>query len=78
MNFTSYKFETTSDYTLKNTFEFSSDIFNQNLNLFMASLDVDSLFTNIPLDETINIVIENLFSENEFIHNFNIEQFKFF
>ena len=56
---------TTNDYTLKDTFEFSRDILNQNPNLFMASLDVDSLFTNIPLDETINIIIEKLFSENE-------------
>ena len=67
---------TTNDYTLKDTFEFSCDILNQNLNLFMASLDVDSLFTNIPLDETINIIIEKLFSENETVHNLNKDQFK--
>ena len=66
---------TTNDYTLKGMFEFSRDIFNQNPNLFMASLDADSLFTNIPLDETINI-IEKLFSENETIHNLNKDQFK--
>ena len=28
----------------------------------MASLDVDSLFTNIPLDETINIFDDELFN----------------
>ena len=28
----------------------------------MASLDVDSLFTNIPLDETINIRVNELFN----------------
>ena len=55
----------TNDYTLKDTFQFSRDILNQNPNLFMASLDVDCLFTNIPLDETVNIIIEKLFSENE-------------
>ena len=27
----------------------------------MASLDVDSLFTNVPLDETIKICIDELF-----------------
>ena len=42
----------------------------------MESFDVDSLFTNIPLDETINIIIEKLFSENETVHNFNKDQFK--
>ena len=56
------------DQTLKDTFEFSRDILNQNSNRFMTSLDVDSFFTNIAsqltLNETINI-IEKLFSENE-------------
>ena len=62
---------TTNDYTLKDAFEFSRDILNQNPNLFIASLDVDSLFTNIPLDKTISIIIETLFSENETAHNLN-------
>ena len=31
----------------------------------MASLDVDSLFTNIPLDETIDICVDNLYKDNE-------------
>ena len=66
---------TTNDYSLKDTFKFSRDILNQNPNLFMVSLDVDSLFTNIPLDEIINI-IEKLFSENETVHNLNKDQFK--
>ena len=56
--------------------EFSRDILNQNPNLFMASLDDDSLFTNIPLDETINIIIEKSFSENETVYNINKDQFK--
>ena len=59
---------TTNDYTLKDTFEFSHEILSQNPHLFMASLDVDSLFTNITLDETINIIIKKLFSENESIN----------
>ena len=67
---------TNNYYTLKDTFEFSRDILNQNPNLFMASLDVDSLFTNIPLDETINIIIKKLFSENGTVHNLNKDQFK--
>ena len=50
-------------------FEFSRDILNQNPNLFMASLDVDSLFTNIPLDETTIIIIKKFLSEKETVHN---------
>ena len=69
---------TTHKYTLKDMFEFSCDILNQNPNLFMAILGVDSLFTNILLNETINIIIEKFFSENETVHNFNKGQFKCF
>ena len=31
----------------------------------MANLDLDSLFTNIPLEETIDSCIENLQNDNE-------------
>ena len=31
----------------------------------MASLHVDSLFTNIPLDETIGICIDSLYKDDE-------------
>ena len=50
-----------NEYTLKDSSEFAKDIINQNLGCFMASLDVDSLFTNVPLDETIRICIDELF-----------------
>ena len=52
---------TMNDYTLKDLFEFAKDIIDQNSGCFMASLDVDSLFTNVPLDETIKICIDELF-----------------
>ena len=32
----------------------------------MASLDIDSLFTNIPPEETIDICIDNLYNHNEY------------
>ena len=35
----------------------------------MASLNVESLFTNIPLDETIENCINDLFSNNDTVHN---------
>ena len=36
----------------------------------MASLEVESLFTNIPLDETNENCINDLFSNNNTVHNF--------
>ena len=45
----------------------------------MASLDVESLFTNIPLEETINISCDSLFDGEAKINNFSRNDFeKFF
>ena len=37
----------------------------------MASLDIDSLLTNIPLDETINICVDLLFKEDKICSGWN-------
>ena len=39
---------TTNKFTIKNSFEFAKEVIEENSGLFMASLDVESLFTNIP------------------------------
>ena len=62
---------TMNQYTLKDSFEFAKDITNQNSNCFMASLDVDSLFTNVPLDETIKICIDGLFKSDMTVSGLN-------
>ena len=41
----------------------------------MASFDVKSLFTNIPLDETINIICDSMFKDNDTHCNFSKQQF---
>ena len=45
-------------------FDFAEEIVNCNHNLFMDSLDVESLFINIPLEETIMNYVNQLFSNN--------------
>ena len=40
----------------------------------MASLDVDSLFANVPLEETINICVNELFKSKSSIHGLNKKQ----
>ena len=56
---------TSNQFTVKDSFKFAEEIRTQDKNFFMASLDVDSLFTNIPLDETINICINELFKDDK-------------
>jgi hypothetical protein len=56
---------TTNEFTLKDSFEFCSMLDNKNHQLFMCSLDVDSLFTNVPLEETIEIIIKQIFGRKK-------------
>ena len=46
---------TFNEFTVKDYFVFVKQILHQDSELFMGSLDVNLLFTNIPLEETINI-----------------------
>ena len=62
---------TTNMYTVKNSFEFAKEIADQDPGLFMASLDVESLFTNIPLEETISVCCDSLFSNDAKLNNIN-------
>ena len=53
------------DYSCKDTFSFVSQIKNASLSSkFHVSFDVASLFTNIPLQETIDIAINLIFYHN--------------
>ena len=55
---------TVNDCTVKDSFSLAKQVINFDHNLFMASLDVELLFTNIPVDETIKNTVDDLFSSN--------------
>ena len=55
---------TTNEFTVENSFGFTEEVVNYDHYLYMASLDVESLFTNIPLEETIKNCVNDLFSNN--------------
>ena len=67
---------TTNKFTIKNSFEFAKEIIKKDSGLFKVSLDVESLFTNIPLEETINISSDTLFANEAKMNNFNRNDFK--
>ena len=48
----------------------------KNHRLIMASLDVDSLFTNIPLDETIEIVTKKVFAKKNKVNGLSRTDFR--
>ena len=58
---------TSNVYTVKDSFAFAKEIILQDSEFFMGSLDVDSLFINIPLEETIDICSNTLFENTEIV-----------
>lgn len=56
---------TENEYTVTDSFHFAEEICKKDRNLYMASLNVDSLFTNISLDKTIEICFDSLYNNNE-------------
>ena len=53
------KMISTNEHSINDVFNFSDDIrqMNHDQNGILASYDVSSLFTSIPLDETIKIIV---------------------
>ena len=58
---------TSGKYSVKESVDFAKEILQQNSDCFMASLDITSLFTNIPLDETINICSNESFDKKQYV-----------
>ena len=56
---------TSNEYTVKDLFACAEEIVEQDSEFFMGNLDVDSISTNIPLVETIDICVNTLFENTE-------------
>ena len=57
----------TSEYIVKSTSDFITHTKGQNIpyNFKLISFDVTSLFTNVPLDFTIDVTLKRIYEENE-------------
>ena len=62
---------TSIEFSVHGSFSFADEVSSFCPDHFMASLDVESLFTNIPLNEVIDICIDDLFCDTNTIHNLN-------
>ena len=67
---------TKNEFVLKDSFAFATDIRSQNPDLFMTSFDIDSLFTNLPLDETIELCVKKTFGRKKKYKGFTKGEFK--
>ena len=55
-----------NDFVIKDTFDYVNKISKiKYFNGYMISFDIESLFTNIPLEETIQIVMSKLFKDKD-------------
>ena len=67
---------TFNEFTVKDYFAFAEEIVHQDSKLYMGSGDIDSLFTNIPLEETINICTNVIYDNVNIIEGINKFEFK--
>ena len=70
---------TTSSFIITDSFSFVQELLNSDIdssNVVMASFDVTSLFTNIPVNETIDIICNSLFSNCQFFNGLDRSEFQ--
>ena len=68
-----------NEYTIKNSYEFANYVttLEESNKYIMCSFDIESLFTNIPLEETIEIIITQLFrNPDSTFHGLGKSEFK--
>ena len=67
---------TTNAYTIKDSFTFAEELQSFDSKLVMATFDIESFFTNIPLQETIDLCVENLFQDRTRVDNLSKDSFR--
>ena len=67
---------TKNECKVKGSFQFSEKICEHDPTFSMISLDVDSLFTNIPLDETFDTCVNQLFEKIDTVEGFTKSELK--
>ena len=71
-----------NQYTVTDIFYFTNEIHELEINKaeILVSYDVSSLFTNVPLDETIEILVNRAFTNNWFntTHNLDLTRMDLF
>ena len=67
---------TPNDFNIKDSFSFAEEVSFFNCAHYMTSLDIESLFTSISLEETINNCVDKLLQTNTKINNLTEESFR--
>ena len=67
---------TCNECSVKDSFDFAKETLQQSSDCFMESLYITSLFTNIPLDGTINNCSNELFDKKQYVSNLDQASFE--
>ena len=67
---------TSNDFTIKDSVSFAEEVSSLDSAYYMTSFDIESLFTIIPLEETINICVDKPFENNTKVENLTKESFR--
>ena len=68
-------FLTTNELTIKDYFTFAKKLQNFVFKFMMASFEIESPFTNVPLQETIELCVENLFKNRTHVQDLSQDFF---
>ena len=66
---------TNNECTINDSFSFAKEILELNTSLLMASFEIKSLFTNIPLTETLKHCVQNLYRNQIHVGNLTKNSF---
>ena len=66
---------TANEYTYKDSSTFAEEIRRFDSKLVMASFDIESLFTNIPLQERVDLCVENSFKDRTRVDSLSKDSF---
>ena len=67
---------TTNEYTMKGSFTFAEELQSFDSKFVMTNFDIESHFTNIPLQETIDLCVENLLKDRTHADNLSKDCFR--
>ena len=62
---------TSNEFIVKDSFCFAKEIVEQEISVVIGSLDVGLLFRNIPLDKTIDICTNTIYSQQDVKEDIN-------
>ena len=67
---------TWNDYTINDSFSFAEEVYSFDCAHYLTSFDIESLFTNIQLEETTKICVDKFFKTKMINNNLTKESFR--